>query len=166
MNRFLFLFLGYFIPLGAGFSQGLDRCAEVVGSSGKYATRNGRTYYYTVGEPVILTLRGTQYKFTQGFHQPDLCKTVATHNVDVAAWGIEVFPNPTADFFTIRFDENKVAALRVTVTNLLAQTVLANQTLPPGGTTLDCSQWQPGIYLLRIYDAQTRTSGTVRFIKI
>lgn len=149
-----------------GFAQNFERCAEVISSSGKYASRNNRSYFYTVGEPIVLTLRSAKHKLTQGFHQPDLCTTVATNNLDIKAWGIEVFPNPTADFLTIRFDENREKALRFTVFNLLGQTVLTNKPLDSGGLTLDCSGWQPGVYLLRIYDVHTRSSGALRFIKV
>lgn len=166
MNRFLFLFFGCFALAIPAVAQNLERCAEVIGSSGKYASRNNRSYFYTVGEPIVLTLRSSKYKLTQGFHQPDLCTTVATHNLDITAWGIEAFPNPTADFLTIRFDESRGNALRFSVFNLLSQTIVANKALDSGGLILDCSGWQPGVYLLRIYDVQTRTSGTLRFVKV
>lgn len=32
---------------------------------------------------------------------------VSTSDLDLAAWGIEVFPNPTADFLTVRFASDK-----------------------------------------------------------
>ena len=166
VNRFLFLFLLTGALANPGFAQNFERCAEVISSSGKYATRNNRSYFYTVGEPVVLTLKSTQHQLTQGFHQPDLCVTVATHNIDLEAWGIEVFPNPTSDFLTIRFDKSRGNALRIAVFNLLAQTVVANQPLESGSLTLDCSSWQPGVYLLRIRDAQTNASSTLRFIKV
>lgn len=166
VNRFLFLLLLCCAFARSSFAQHLERCAEVIGSTGKYASRNNRSYYYTVGEPVVLTLGSARYKLTQGFHQPDLCTTIATHDLDIKAWGIEVFPNPTSDFLTVRFDENKERTLFVSVFNLLSQAVVANQPLHSDGLTLDCAKWQPGIYLLRFRDARTNAIGALRFVKV
>ncbi len=167
MNRFLSLaLLLCTLPfLSAGQTYGT--CIQVVASSGKSAVRAGLHFTYTIGEPAIFTLKGSAYTVTQGFHQPDLCSTVSTHNLDLAAWGIEVFPNPTADLLTIRFDSERNNALNVSAFNLLGQAMLTDHPMTgPEGLTLDCSHWQPGIYLLQLRDPTTQATATVRVAKV
>jgi hypothetical protein len=105
---------------------------------------------------------------TQGFHQPDICQSVATKDLDLAAWEIEVFPNPTADFLNIRFsDENGSGALRASVFDVLGRAMLLQQPLDePSGTSLNCQAWQSGVYFLRLEDAATGAAATVRFVRL
>ena len=166
MNRLLSTLFWCMALPSVAFSQNLERCIEVVSSTGNHATRNNRKYTYTVGEPVVLTLRASRHKLTQGFHQPELCRTVSTTNLDISDWGIEVFPNPTADWLNVRFDAGKGSGLRVSVLNLLGQTLLRDQALNPDGLSLDCSSWHSGIYLLSVRDPKTNATGVLRFVKL
>lgn len=104
-----------------------------------------------MGEPSITTLAGSSRIVTQGFHQPELCQVVSTHNFDLANWNVEVFPNPTSDFLTVRYSTGKGITLHATVFNLLGQVMLDNRLLAPStGTQIDCAEWQPGVYILQL----------------
>jgi|GEM_PF-425406 len=169
MNRFTntTLLVCFFYAIGAAQTKPYDLCIQVVGSTGKATSRHGMHFTYTVGEPVILTRKGGIYTLTQGFHQPDVCAKVSTHNLDLAAWSIEVFPNPTTDFLTVRFDAEKSHALNVSVFNLLGQAIMTDRPLTvPDGSLLSCSDWQPGIYLLQLQDPATNATATVRVVKV
>ena len=167
MNRFhntTFLFL-FLLPVFS-VAQDYSLCMQVIGSTGKAATRDGMHFTYTVGEAVVTTLTGGVNKMTQGFHQYDVCAVVSTHDVDLVAWNIEVFPNPATDLLTVRFAAEKSNALNLSVFTTLGQAVLTNQKLTqPDGSLLDCSQWQPGIYLLLLSDPATGAAATVRVVK-
>lgn len=167
MNRFHYpvLLSLFLLPVFAA-AQDYSLCLQVIGSTGKAAVRDGMHFTYTVGEAVTPTLTGGIYKATQGFHQYDVCAVVSTHDVDLAAWNIEVFPNPTTDLLTVRFAAEKSNALNLSVFTTLGQAVLTDQTLTqPDGSLLDCSQWQPGIYLLLLSDPATGAAATVRVVK-
>lgn len=168
MNRsqLLLLFLAL-IPGIAFTQQGFENCIQVIGATGKTGTQNGLTFTYTVGEPVIVTLTGSTRKVTQGFHQPDLCVPVSTDDLDLAAWGIEVFPNPTDGLLTVRFSAEQGNALQARVSDLLGRPLLSGRSLDqPDGSAIDCSAWQPGVYILQLQDPSTRKRAAVRFIRL
>ena len=167
MNRYPIFALAWCISLSVCFAQGAENCIQVISAAGKSGTQAGLTFHYTVGEPVITTLAGNSRKVTQGFHQPELCTLVSTNDLDLAAWGIEVFPNPATDFLTIRFSNDNGSSLNATVFNLFGQVMLSDQRLnKPDGTQLDCSSWQPGVYILQLQDPSTRAATSVRFVRL
>jgi hypothetical protein len=167
MNRYLFLALSLCISPSISLAQGAEACVQVISATGLSATQGGLSFSYTVGEPVITTLSGNTRKVTQGFHQPELCKLVSTNNLDLVAWGIEVFPNPTTEAVTIRFSNEKGVQLRASVFNLLGQVIISDQPLTqPDGSRLDCAAWQPGVYILQLQDPVTRGVASVRFIRL
>ena len=167
MNRFHYTLLSLLLLPVFSVAQDYSLCMQVIGSTGKAASRDGMHFTYTVGEAVTATLTGGVNKVTQGFHQYDVCAVVSTHDVDLAAWNIEVFPNPTADLLTVRFSAEKSNTLNLSVYTPLGQAVLTDQTLTqPDGSLLDCSQWQPGIYLLLLSDPATGGAATMQLRKI
>ena len=167
MNRSPLLLLLALVPGLAFTQQGFENCIQVIGATGKTGTQNGLTFTYTVGEPVITTLSGSTRKVTQGFHQPDLCVPVSTNDLDLAAWGIDIYPNPTADLLTVRFSAGQGNILQANVYDLLGRPMLNGRRLDqPDGSQLDCSAWQPGIYILELQDPSTRKRAAVRFIRL
>ncbi|HRI62017.1 MAG TPA: T9SS type A sorting domain-containing protein [Saprospiraceae bacterium] len=166
MNRFLSLALLLCLSADISLAQDYQTCIQVISASGKSGTQAGLTFTYTVGEPVITTLSGSR-KLTQGFHQPELCMLVSTNDFDLAAWNVEVFPNPTADVLTIRYSAEKGNNLRASVFNLLGQVMLSDQPLTqPDGSQLDCAAWQPGVYILQLQDPATSGVASMRFIRL
>ena len=167
MNRFLLLAL-----LGSAFpillrAQTIGICNQVLSAAGKSSVQAGRYYAYTVREPFILTLQGNTRDLTQGFHQPDLCQLVATSNLDLAAWSIEVFPNPTADFLHIQYSADQNGMLEASVYDVLGHLIVNRQMLAhPDGSLLDCMSWQAGLYFLQLRDPATQATATVRFIRL
>lgn len=166
MNRFFLLALFLCALSNFTFAQDYQTCIQVISASGKSGTQGGLTFTYTVGEAAITTISGSR-KLTQGFHQPELCMLVSTDDFDLAAWNVEVFPNPTADRLTIRYSDEKGAILRASVFNLLGQVLVSNQPLTqPDGSILDCASWQPGVYILQLQDPATSGFATMRFVRL
>lgn len=166
MNRSLFLALFLCLLSNLSFAQDYENSIQVVSAAGKTGTQGGLTFHYTVGEPVITTLSGNTRKVTQGFHQPEL-GVVSTYNPGLAAWNIEVFPNPTAEALTVRFSNEKGNTLRASVFNLLGQAILTDRPLTqPEGSRLDCAAWQPGVYILQLQDPATSGVASVRFVRL
>ena len=164
MNRFIIL--GALMLLAqALISQSI--CMQVIGSAGGSGVQGGKKFTYTAGEVVIRTIAGAGKKFTEGFQQPEHCMSVATDNIDLAEWQIEIFPNPTTDFLEVQFSEEKVGRLKANVFNLLGQPVLFDQFLDQAsGTSLDCSELKAGVYILQIFDLESRSSASVRFVRL
>jgi hypothetical protein len=168
MSRLLLFSFFLLSPFAFCAAQDYGLCIQVVASAGKTAAQGNYKIAWTVGEPVVTTLSMGGRTLTQGFHQPDICQSVATKDLDLAAWEIEVFPNPTADFLNIRFsDENGSGALRASVFDVLGRAMLLQQPLDePSGTSLNCQAWQSGVYFLRLEDAATGAAATVRFVRL
>lgn len=142
-------------------------CRQVLASAGKDGQHDTRYFSYTVGEPFTSTLSGTLFKTTEGFHQPELCKLVATESLDLAKWQIEVFPNPTENYLSIRYAPQIQGQLEASVVDLLGRPVLTRHALDdPSGATLDCSNWQPGVYMLLLSTTDSHAAAVIRFIKI
>lgn len=168
MNRFLHLFflLGLLCTTQYLSAQ-IGICNQVIASAGKATVQGGRMYAYTVGEPFIFTLTATSKIITQGFHQPDLCLPVLTNDLDINAWELEVYPNPASSVIHIRYSNEQKGQLSAQVFDLLGRPVIQQTTLDqPDGSTLDCSNWQAGVYLIRLQDNRTRSAATVRVIRL
>lgn len=168
MNRLLHIPI--FISLLAVpslLSAQIGICNQVIASTGKATMQGGRLYTYTVGEPFILTLSTESHKITQGFNQPDLCLPVSTSDLDLAEWQLEVYPNPATNLLHIRYSAEKSGRLRARVFDLLGRTVVEDFSInDPFDTQMDCSNWQPGVYLIRMQDPQTQAVATVRIVRL
>ena len=167
MNRLL-LFALFACTINTILSgQSTILCRQVLASAGKDGQHDVRYFSYTVGEAFISTLSGTQFKTTEGFHQPEICKIVATENVDLAKWQIEIFPNPTQDYLNIRYAPQTQGRLEASVVDLLGRTVLSTHTLnETSGTIFNCSNWQPGVYILSLTATDSHAAAVIRFIKV
>jgi len=167
MNRLLHTALLFFTLSTAAYSQQFDVCMDVVASSGGQGNQANRYFSWTVGEPFIQTSQGAGFTFTQGFHQPDPCGKDFVSTTDLADWGMSLFPNPTAGLVTIRFSPEKKGYLVATVFDLLGRTVLDQQVLDtPEGSFLDATQWQPGVYFIRLQEPVSKASTILRVVRI
>lgn len=154
------------LPLGA-VCQTYHLGMQVVASGGGNGAQGNYELTWTIGEPVIFTLSNPDRVVTQGFHQPDLFTSVSTWDLDLQALGIEVFPNPTADFVTIRYQSGEANPLVVQTFDVYGRHIGAQERLDvPEGTVLDCSNWPAGMYLLRIQDTKTKAAATVRVVRL
>lgn len=167
MSRLLLTTFSWLLALLTCAAQDARLFNQVVASTGNVAVQQGRTYAYTVGEVVIFTGSFDDFKFTQGFHQPEHTKIVSVDQPELADWNISIFPNPVTDRLTVRFAPEKGSPLRVTVTDLSGRIIVADQLLnEPDGSQLDCTAWQPGVYFLQIRDPQSRAAATARVVRL
>lgn len=167
MNRSLIFALVLTSASFQAHAQGLTLCQQVIGAAGKSSQQGNRYFSYTLGEPFIATLSSATSTITQGFHQPELCQIVATQNVDLLQWQIEIFPNPTSDFLNVRFEPVAGARLVAHVYDLLGHCVVPQVALDqPDGTKIDCTGLQAGVYFLQLSNPAGKTSAIHRFIRL
>lgn len=165
MNRTLLIALFWCIFFVSVRSQSV-LFNQVVSSSGSTGAQGNLRISYTIGEPVVGTLSGMVNKLTQGFHQPPPGFMVSVYDTDLAAWNIEVFPNPSDHFLNIRYAAGQNGLLELRVLDLLGRVILDGQTLQQAETRLDCSPWQPGVYFLQLRSSESAATASVRFIRI
>jgi hypothetical protein len=169
MIRFLLLFSLLALTCRAA-AQDLSLCRQVVGSTGTSAVEQGLLYQYTVGEVAVFTIRSNQADFTltQGFHQSDVC--LPTSSVDdptFADWQIQVYPNPVADWLTVRWVAPQGQGLQVAIVNQLGQVVRPRYTVSDDDIHLiDCGALPAGLYFLQLHDPVSRAVSTVRFVRL
>ena len=169
MNRLLTLLFSLATALTPLAAQTIGICHQVTAAAGQSVEKQGIIYAYTVGEVATATASGLGLMLSQGFHQPDLClPTVGTDApVGVADWQVELLPNPTDGWLTVRFSVEKTAALRASVFDLTGRKTRAAALLSePSGSLLDCRELPSGVYFLRLEDPASPASGTFRFVKI
>jgi len=75
---------------------------------------------------------------------------------------ISIFPNPTSDFIVIDDESGEVAT--ATLYNLLGKEVISFKV--SSSTKFDLMDFQKGIYLVQLKDAQDKIIQTVRIRKI
>lgn len=78
---------------------------EVLSSSGGSGQTAQVSLAWTIGEPVTATVSNGTSTLTQGFQQPTLLIATA-QNEQNDLLSLLVYPNPTADFVTLKLDQS------------------------------------------------------------
>jgi hypothetical protein len=167
MTRFI-LFSAALLAAFPAVSQGLSTCQEVIGITGKSATESGLYYAYTVGEPVVMTLKkqGINTVLTQGFHQPDICLPVtAIHPELWTGWDIQVYPNPVSQWLTVQFTAPDTQDLTAQVISTDGKIVIDNALVTSSGKQIDVSTLLAGLYYLQLRDPVSGAVSSVQFFK-
>ena len=130
------------------FAQQLN----VLSGGGNYTEGTGGSVSWTLGEVVIQTGTSGTHDATQGFQQGNI---YVTGLEEIPELKISVFPNPTADYFTITAPE----FMTLNVFNNAGQLVL-NQLLNEGNNLVDVTGLARGTYNLMFENTnQTRYSA-------
>lgn len=167
MNRYRFTFFIALVWQVSALAQDFAIDMQVVGSAGRHAFKQGQHWSYTVGQPVTATLNGSQHKFTQGFHQPEIRRTVSAGAPELAAWDIGVFPNPTADRLRVRFSppEGAPGYLMGRVFDMRGRLTHDALLLDAfGDAEIDCRTLSPGVYVLQVSAPNSQATTYIRFI--
>ncbi len=166
MNRSLLTTAWWLLAILFCQAQDATVFNQVIGTTGRSAVQQGRSYSYTLGEVAIITLRSNSRILTQGFHQPEQTRLVSVFTPGFEAWEVQVFPNPVSSQLTVRFSSEHGAALRASVFDLLGRQVVNHLMLTDSeGSTLDCQSWEPGVYFLILSDPAGQGQSTTRIIK-
>jgi hypothetical protein len=82
---------------------------EVLSSSGGSGQSAQASLAWTIGEPVTTTVSNGTSTLTQGFQQPTLLiATAQKENNELTS--LLVYPNPTADYVTLKMDQSNQTA--------------------------------------------------------
>ncbi len=134
------------------FAQAQTLTPTVISTAGTSFVNGTNVLDWTLGEPATFTLNNGTNLLTQGFHQNDLLIT-QVENLD-NSFGVNVFPNPTADFVQIQFDKatdnNVIELFSVEGKLLLSETKNATTI-----SQINMSNYANGTYLLKINKNKT-----------
>jgi Secretion system C-terminal sorting domain len=143
-------------------------CQQVIGSTGFSGTENGLKFSYTVGESATLTLNNdnSNFIFTQGFQQPDICSPVSTDAQGLLSdWAIEVFPNPVRSSMTVRFQAPFAASLAYRLYDISGLQYGENANIF-SGDQINCAALPAGLYFLQLIHLESASAATVRIVVV
>lgn len=99
-----FLVIGLFVLSALNANAQINIDNQAVSNAGAYYTGSwGSLQVNIAGEPVIETLSGGSFVFTQGFEQPPL-KGVGIISLPANAPSINLYPNPASNQVNIAFN--------------------------------------------------------------
>ena len=119
--------------------------------------------YWTLGETIIATLQSSanSLSLSGGFNQVRYVVTALSNNLSPE---IKLYPNPANDMLVLQAGN--------TVKNAHFQLFDVNGKIIEEGniqndiTKINCSQWMPAMYLLKISNASNSLFGTFKIIKL
>jgi len=152
-----------------GFTQvNLER--QVLGSTGGYSTAGNVQLSATVGEAVSTTLISGTLILTQGYQQPDRNYWAdAIEDLLEIVVSYEVFPNPTSDLLTVRFESQTPVSLRLHISDLSGKQLAGFSRQIDGigqhETNFSMASLAEGVYLLSFIDANGQLLHTQKIQK-
>lgn len=134
------------------FTRAQSVSPEVLTTSGDYFTSAGAQLSWTLGEPVIETVSGTNATLTQGFQQTWQTGTIV-NEINPSQMQITVFPNPTQGQITFSFKQTSGRNFMISYFDIAGKLIRTEQ-VNYSGTQIqsDISSVTPGMYLIVISD--------------
>lgn len=134
---------------------------QVISSAGESVSAAGYDMSWTLGEPVIATLTGTENILTQGFHQTKLIVTpifTVSNNFQVKA-----YPNPATQRVFIEINPDKKTCIFELYD--LNGKLLKNQLLLSKINEVNVETLSNGTYILKIFNNKDLVK-TFRLVKM
>lgn len=136
---------------------------SVISTAGGLATNAAGSLSYTVGEMAMIeTFTGPANFLTQGFQQPwDLITAVHDDPLQI---GLQVYPNPTDNYFYVRTDYDQGATFRLTLSNVFGQAVVQATHEHTGRTTIQsvyAGNLPAGLYLVTLQPDQPSSAHPI-----
>lgn len=127
------------------FGQGIKR--QSIGSYGSGGSAGSIFVNQTVGQPFFtMAYNSSQLALTPGFQQP-LTYAVKKSESLPSAPGLEIFPNPASEKFSINAFE-PIMDVYLTVTDVNGRRIVEKKIPELNQYEMKCSQWENGIYFI------------------
>ncbi|NRA12669.1 MAG: T9SS type A sorting domain-containing protein [Crocinitomicaceae bacterium] len=160
MERKKTILLGIFL-FGCGLSS--LHAQETTLSGGGDATGIG-SLSYSIGQVFYVTNSGIDGTVAQGVQQAyEISSIVGIDEFDAISLGLEVYPNPTANYLTLDVKDFSFGALDYVLYDLSGR-VLANEELSQKKTIIEMRDFPPSTYFLKVSDG-TSIMKTFKIIK-
>ena len=81
--------------------------------------------------------------------------------------GVTLFPNPTTDFISIRFENINVSQMTVSMHNIIGNEIsITPEQIDDHELKIRVKDFDAGYYLLALKDDQSKFRGTYKFLKL
>ncbi len=143
-----------------GTLTGGGSCCTVGGCESQFTGPNvpdyyGKMSYHFFGNPNSASQKlkewlanGSSATVLDG--SPDPCGNLVGMEENASEAGLEVYPNPSTDRFTVEYPEGVVRAEMIEVVDLSGRSVHAERPATTGRAVIDGSHWGAGTYLVRV----------------
>jgi hypothetical protein len=149
MKKLWFLILGLSISCATVISQQLSH--QVLVPLAGIVSDENINYSQTVGETAVEVTGCSWYIFTQGFQQP---RIKLSQDDAPPGTGVNVYPNPVADFLTIELFGESGRTFKIDIINITGTVVYTNRLTFIGNfwhkEQFDMDDYVRGFYLVRI----------------
>jgi hypothetical protein len=146
-------------------AQSLER--QVLGASGSSYSGASMQVDYTVGEAATITGTAGSFTVSQGFQQ-NPANTTAIKEQSVLV-NYSLYPNPAQDQVTLSINAAASFALKVSVSNVAGQILLADQQAEEIAQTykrtIPIQAFATGVYFVNLYDDKNGLLQSIRFVK-
>ncbi len=141
---------------------------HIVSSSGNASSSEKYSLTFTLGEPIARTYQSENYKLSLGFigkdmTDVDLVNSVFPPREDKPALNSVIFPNPVADKFQIKGDEN--ASYEVNIFNMQGN-LISNINYVRPNNDINYPRVVEGCYYIEIINKETLERTFEKIIKI
>jgi hypothetical protein len=136
---------------------------EIVSSAGQTNASGGYQVSWTLGEPLIETLTGTNNILTQGFHQTNLNVTMIDE-LKFPGLTLKVYPNPTNYILHIQSEGRTDVKLQFALFDANGK-ILLNKKATENPAEVNMIQYATGNYLLKITTTDEASVQQFKIIK-
>ena len=155
-EKAIFLCAMLLIGASASFAQ------EAIPATGGDASGTGGSSSYTVGQVNYVTYIGTNGSVAQGVQQAyEVSDVTGIEDIFGIDLGLNVYPNPTTDYLTLKVDLYEGNNLTYTLYDINGK-ILETKSIDESLTTIEMSTYVPASYFLKI----VQTDQEVKTFKI
>jgi hypothetical protein len=145
------------------FAATTSYAQQVVSSSGNSGTITGYKVDWTLGEPVIETIFGSNHILTQGMHQTKLLVT-AISEMEFPGLEVKVYPNPTGRFLTIEVIQTGNELFLYELIDITGRKTILKQ-MQSSSEEIGMGSYVSGIYFLNVTTRNREYVKTFKIIK-
>jgi len=127
---------------------------ETILPAGNEAMGSGGTSSYSVGQVVYTTNTGANGSVAQGVQQVYDISTSSGNKITDIILEMSVYPNPTKDNLTLKFDNNKYSGLSYQLFDINGKIINQNK-LIENNTTIKMRDLPNSIYFLKVIKNNT-----------
>jgi hypothetical protein len=136
---------------------------QVVSSSGNTSSAAGYIVDWTLGEPVIETISGSNHILTQGMHQTKLLVT-AISEMELHGLEVKVFPNPTGRFLKLEIIQTGNEQFFYEISDITGRKSVRKE-MQANTEEIDMDSFVSGIYLLNVVSQNHKNVKVFKIIK-
>jgi hypothetical protein len=145
------------------FAATTSYAQQVVASSGNTGTITGYKVDWTLGEPVIETISGSNFILTQGMHQTKFLIT-SLNEIEYPGLEVKVYPNPAGNFLKIEVIQTGNEEFQYELTDIAGRKLLVKERFS-NTEEINMDSYVSGIYLIRILNSNRDDVKVFKIIK-